>query len=253
MSLASSTTAPLRAPTPGNGGAVPRHVAIIMDGNRRWAQARGLPVALGHKAGAEAARRATEAARNQGVGWLTLFAFSSENWLRPAEEVTALMGLLRFYLRSEVASLSREGVRLRVIGDRARFGQDFAREIERAEAATAGGTRLNLTVAMSYGARAEILAAAREAAAAAAAGLLDPAALDEAAFASRLATAGMPDPDLIVRTSGEQRLSNFLLWQAAYAEFVFQDVLWPDFGAGHLADAIRQYGQRERRYGARLG
>ncbi len=252
MSLASSSTAPLRAPT-GDGGAVPRHVAIIMDGNRRWAQARGLPVVLGQKAGAEAARRATEAAKEQGVGWLTLFAFFSENWLRPAEEVTALMGLLRFYLRSEVAVLAREGVRLRVIGDRGRFGPDLLREMERAEATTANGTRLNLTVAMSYGARAEILAAAREAAAAAAAGRLDPASLDEAAFASRLATAGMPDPDLIVRTSGEQRLSNFLLWQAAYAEFVFQDVLWPDFDAGHFADAIRQYGQRERRYGARVG
>jgi len=224
-----------------------------MDGNRRWAQARGLPVALGHKAGAEAARRATEAAVEQGVEWLTLFAFSSENWLRPAEEVTALMGLLRFYLRSEVASLAREGVRLRVIGERSRFNADIVREMERAEAITAGGTRLNLTVAMSYGARDEILAAARAVAAAAAAGSLDPAALDEAAFASRLSTAEMPDPDLIIRTSGEQRLSNFLLWQAAYAEFVFQDVFWPDFAARHLADAIQQYGQRERRYGARAG
>jgi undecaprenyl diphosphate synthase len=252
VSLASSSAAaPLPAST-GN-GAVPCHIAIIMDGNRRWAQARGLPVALGHKAGAEAARRATEAAVEQGVGWLTLFAFSSENWLRPAEEVTALMGLLRFYLRSEVAALARDGVRLRVIGDRGRFGPDLTREMERAEAATANGTRLNLTVAMSYGARAEILAAARAAAAAAAAGRLDPASLDETAFASRLFTAGMPDPDLIIRTSGEQRLSNFLLWQAAYAEFVFQDVLWPDFAAGHLADAIQQYGQRERRYGARIG
>jgi undecaprenyl diphosphate synthase len=224
-----------------------------MDGNRRWAQARGLPVALGHKAGAEAARRATEAAVEQGVEWLTLFAFSSENWLRPAEEVTALMGLLRFYLRSEVASLAREGVRLRVIGERSRFNADIVREMERAEAITARGTRLNLTVAMSYGARDEILAAARAVAAAAAAGSLDPAALDEAAFASRLSTAEMPDPDLIIRTSGEQRLSNFLLWQAAYAEFVFQDVFWPDFAARHLADAIQQYGQRERRYGARAG
>ncbi len=252
MSLASSSTAPLPAPA-GGSAAVPRHVAIIMDGNRRWAQARGLPVALGHKAGAEAARRATEAAVEQGVDWLTLFAFSSENWLRPAEEVTALMRLLRFYLRSEVASLAREGVRLRVIGDRARFGPDLTREMERAEATTAGGTRLNLTVAMSYGARDEILAAARAVAAAAAAGRLDPASLDEAGFAARLSTAGMPDPDLIIRTSGEQRLSNFLLWQAAYAEFVFQDVLWPDFAAGHLADAIQQYGQRERRFGARVG
>jgi undecaprenyl diphosphate synthase len=248
VSLASSP-APFAAPP----GAAPRHVAIIMDGNRRWAQARGLPVALGHKAGAEAARRATEAAVEQGVEWLTLFAFSSENWLRPAEEVTALMGLLRFYLRSEVASLAREGVRLRVIGERSRFNADIVREMERAEAITARGTRLNLTVAMSYGARDEILAAARAVAAAAAAGSLDPAALDEAAFASRLSTAEMPDPDLIIRTSGEQRLSNFLLWQAAYAEFVFQDVFWPDFAARHLADAIQQYGQRERRYGARAG
>jgi undecaprenyl diphosphate synthase len=253
VSLASSSVAPLPAPSDGGGCAVPRHVAIIMDGNRRWAQARGLPVALGHKAGAEAARRATEAAVEQGVDWLTLFAFSSENWLRPADEVTALVRLLRFYLRSEVASLAREGVRLRVIGDRERFGPDLTREMERAEATTAGGTRLNLTVAMSYGARDEILAAARAVAAAAAAGRLDPAALDEAGFAARLSTAGMPDPDLIIRTSGEQRLSNFLLWQAAYAEFVFQDVLWPDFAAGHLADAIQQYGQRERRFGARVG
>jgi undecaprenyl diphosphate synthase len=248
VSLASSP-APFSAPP----GAAPRHVAIIMDGNRRWAQARGLPVALGHKAGAEAARRATEAAVEQGVEWLTLFAFSSENWLRPAEEITGLMGLLRFYLRSEVATLVRDGVRLRVIGDRARFGPELVREMERAEALTAGGTRLNLAVAMSYGARAEILAAARSAAAAAAAGRLDPAALDEAGFASRLSTAGMPDPDLIIRTSGEQRLSNFLLWQAAYAEFVFQDVLWPDFNAEYLADALQQYAQRERRYGARVG
>jgi undecaprenyl diphosphate synthase len=248
VSLASSP-APLAAAP----GAPPRHVAIIMDGNRRWAQQRALPVALGHKAGAEAARRATEAAVEQGVEWLTLFAFSSENWLRPAEEVTALMGLLRFYLRSEVATLARDGVRLRVIGDRSRFSADIVREMERAEEVTAGGTRLNLTVAMSYGARDEILAAARAVAAAAAAGRLDPAALDEAGFAARLATAAMPDPDLIIRTSGEQRLSNFLLWQAAYAEFVFQDVFWPDFAARHLAAAIQEFGQRERRYGARAG
>jgi undecaprenyl diphosphate synthase len=231
----------------------PSHVAIIMDGNRRWAEARGLPVALGHKAGAEAARRAIEAAVREGVGWLTLFAFSSENWHRPPEEVTALTGLLRLYLRSEVGTLAKEGVRLRVIGDRARFGLETMREIERAEARTAGGTRLNLTVALSYGARAEILAAARAVAAAAAAGSLDPASLDEAGFATRLYTAGMPDPDLIIRTSGEQRLSNFLLWQAAYAEFVFQDVLWPDFGAENMARAIQEFGRRERRYGARAG
>jgi len=234
-------------------GVPPAHVAIIMDGNRRWAEARGLPVALGHKAGAEAARRTIEAAVREGISWLTLFAFSSENWLRPPEEVTALTGLLRLYLRSEVDTLVREGVRLRVIGDRARFGAETMREIERAEAATASGTRLNLTVALSYGARAEIVAAARAVAEAVAAGTLDPARLDEASFAGRLFTADMPDPDLIIRTSGEQRLSNFLLWQAAYAEFVFQDVLWPDFGAEQLADALREFGRRERRYGARAG
>nr|WP_235907689.1 polyprenyl diphosphate synthase [Siccirubricoccus phaeus] len=224
-----------------------------MDGNRRWAEARGLPVPLGHKAGAEAARRTTEACVQQGVGWLTLFAFSSENWLRPAEEVVALTGLLRLYLRSEVATLVKEGVRLRVIGDRARFGEETMKEIARAEAATAGGTRLNLTVALSYGGRAEILAAAKAVARAVQEGRLDPAELDEAAFARHLYTEGMPDPDLIIRTSGEQRLSNFLLWQAAYAEFVFQDVLWPDFSAEHLEAAIRDFGRRERRYGARTG
>ena len=248
LPMASATAA---APRMGAGGGVPEHFAIIMDGNRRWAEARGLPVALGHKAGAEAVRRTIEACAEQGVGWLTLFAFSSENWLRPAEEVRALTGLLRLYLRSEVATLAKEGIRLRVIGDRARFGAETMREIERAEAVTAGGTRLNLNVALSYGARDEIVAAARAIAQAARAGTLDPATLDEAAFAGRLFTAGMPDPDLIIRTSGEQRLSNFLLWQAAYAEFVFQEVLWPDYGAEHLARALRDYGRRERRYGAR--
>jgi undecaprenyl diphosphate synthase len=231
--------------------AAPAHVAVIMDGNRRWAQARGLPVALGHKAGAEAARRTVEAAAELGVTWLTLFAFSSENWRRPLEEVSALKGLLRLYLRAEVATLVKEGVRLRVIGDPARFGPEMTRAIQAAEQATAGGTRLNLNVALSYGARDEILAAVRAAAAEIAAGRLAPEALDEARFATLLQTAGIPDPDLIIRTSGEQRLSNFLLWQAAYAEFVFQDVLWPDYGAEHLAQAIEDFRRRERRYGAR--
>jgi undecaprenyl diphosphate synthase len=234
-------------------GAVPCHIAIIMDGNRRWAEARGLPVPLGHKAGAEAVRRTIEGCVRQGVEWLTLFAFSSENWLRPADEVRALTGLLRLYLRSEVATLAKEGIRLRVIGDRARFGAETTREIERAESLTAGGSKLNLTVALSYGARAEIVAAARAVAEAARDGRLDPATLDESAFAARLFTHAMPDPDLIIRTSGEQRLSNFMLWQAAYAEFVFQDVLWPDYSAETLAEAIRDYGRRERRYGARTG
>ncbi len=232
-------------------GRVPKHVAIIMDGNRRWAHARGLPVALGHKAGAEAARRAIEAAANAGVEWLTLFAFSSENWTRPADEVQELTTLLRLYLRSEVATLAKEGVRLRVIGDRDRFGTDLVRAVDQAEAATAAGSRLNLVVALSYGARDEIVRAARAIAAAAKAGTLDPATVDEADFTRRLFTAGQPDPDLIIRTSGEQRLSNFLLWQAAYAEFLFLDVLWPDFAAEHFVQAVAEFGRRERRYGAR--
>ena len=229
----------------------PVHVAIIMDGNRRWAQARGLPVALGHKAGADAARRAIEAAGNAGVRWLTLFAFSSENWHRPADEVRELTGLLRFYLNNEVNALSREGVRLRVIGDRARFGDELRRLIDRAEEETAHNTALNLNVALSYGARAEILAAARALAAAAARGDITPDAIDETAFGRHLTTAGMPDPDLIIRTSGEQRLSNFLLWQAAYAEFSFQPVLWPDFCAADFQAALESFASRERRYGAR--
>jgi undecaprenyl diphosphate synthase len=230
---------------------VPRHVGIIMDGNGRWAAARGLPRALGHKAGAEAARRAVEAASKAGVGWLTLFAFSSENWRRPAEEVRDLTALMRHYLNHEVARLAKEGVRLRIIGERERFGPETVRLIERAEARTAGGTGLNLNVALSYGGRAEIAAAAREIARRVAAGTLAPEAVDEAMFGGFLGTAGMPDPDLIIRTSGEQRISNFLLWQAAYAEFVFQDVLWPDWGAEHLAQAIAEFARRERRYGTR--
>jgi undecaprenyl diphosphate synthase len=239
------------APAEAEGPAVPRHVGIIMDGNGRWAAARGLPRALGHKAGAEAARRAIEAAGEAGVGWLTLFAFSSENWRRPADEVQDLTLLMRHYLNTEVARLAREGVRLRVIGERERFGPDLVGAIARAEAATAGGARLNLNIALSYGGRAEIASAAREIARRVAAGTLDADDVDERLFGGFLGTAGMPDPDLIIRTSGEQRISNFLLWQAAYAEFVFQDVLWPDYGAPQLADALAEFARRERRYGAR--
>jgi undecaprenyl diphosphate synthase len=231
--------------------AVPQHVGIIMDGNGRWASRRGLPRSLGHKAGAEAARRVVEAAGKAGVRWLTLFAFSSENWRRPAEEVRDLTALMRHYLAHEVAKLVEEGVRLRVIGERDRFGPDTVRAMQRAEEATAGGTRLNLNVAISYGGRAEIAAAAREIARRAAAGTLDPDSVDEAMLERFLFTTGMPDPDLIIRTSGEMRISNFLLWQAAYAEFVFQDVLWPDYGAADLQAAIGAFAGRERRYGAR--
>jgi undecaprenyl diphosphate synthase len=238
---------------PGPPDAVPRHVAIIMDGNGRWAASRRLPRIAGHREGARAVRRAIEAAIQSGVGWLTIYAFSSENWRRPAGEVLDLTGLLRHYLRTEIAELRANGVRLRVIGDRARFDADIQGDLGAAERDTAVNTRLNLTVALSYGARAEIVAAARAAAEAARDGLLDPAALDEAAFGGWLATAGMPDPDLIIRTSGEQRLSNFLLWQGAYAELMFLDVLWPDFGAEHFAAALAGYASRERRFGARPG
>ncbi len=239
------------APAAEGGTRVPRHVGIIMDGNGRWAAARGMPRALGHKAGAEAAHRTIEAAGKAGVGWLTLFAFSSENWQRPADEVRDLTALMRHYLATEVGKLVKEGVRLRVIGERERFGPELVRAITRAEAATAAGTRLNLNVALSYGGRAEIAAAAREIARRIAAGTLDPEAVDERMFGDFLGTAGMPDPDLIIRTSGEQRISNFLLWQAAYAEFVFQDVLWPDYGPQHLEAAFHDYARRERRFGAR--
>ena len=238
-------------PAAGAPQAPPAHVAIIMDGNRRWAEARGVPIALGHRAGAEAARRAVEAAAQAGIGWMTLFAFSSENWRRPTEEVSALSGLLRLYLRNEVAGLIRDGVKLTVIGDHSRFGADLSAMVADAEKATAGGTRLNLVMALSYGARDEILAATRAVARAAKAGRLDPESLTEVQFGGFLQTAGMPDPDLIIRTSGEQRLSNFLLWQAAYAEFVFLDVLWPDFSAEDLQGAVGEYHRRERRYGLR--
>ena len=248
MSAASERRTETVAPAPG-----PAHVGIIMDGNGRWAAARGLPRAMGHKAGAEAVRRTIRSAVDAGVGWLTLFAFSSENWRRPAQEVFELTGLLRHYLRHEVAQLARDGVRLRVIGERARFGPDTAEAIQRAEGETAHGTRLNLNVALSYGGRAEIAAAARAIALAVRDGRLRPEDVDEGALGAHLATAGMPDPDLIIRTSGEQRLSNFLLWQSAYAELVFLDVLWPDFGDAHLLAALDEFRRRERRYGARAG
>lgn len=231
----------------------PQHVAVIMDGNGRWAAARGLPRVAGHRAGTQAVRRTIEAAIEAGVGWLTLYAFSSENWRRPADEVLELTGLLRHYIRQELNELAGKGVRLRVLGDRARFDAETRADLDRAEQATRGNTRLNLNVALSYGARDEIVAAARAAAAAAAAGQLDPATLDEAAFSRLLFTAGMPDPDLVIRTSGEHRLSNFLLWQSAYAELVFLDVLWPDFGAAELTGAMQEYARRERRFGARPG
>jgi undecaprenyl diphosphate synthase len=231
----------------------PRHVAIIMDGNGRWAAARGLPRVAGHREGARAVRRTIEAAISHGVSWLTLYAFSSENWRRPLGEVRDLTGLLRHYLRTETAELHANGVRLRFIGDRERFEPEIRAGLADSERLTAPNQRLNLTVALSYGGRDEIIEAARAVAAAASAGRLDPSALDEAAFSNHLSTASMPDPDLVLRTSGEQRLSNFLLWQSAYAELVFLDVLWPDFGQPHFAEALAEYARRERRFGVRPG
>ncbi len=235
------------------GGERPGHVAIIMDGNGRWAERKRLPRVAGHRAGAQAVRRTIEAAIRGNVAWLTLFAFSSENWRRPADEVRDLTTLLRHYLRNEVSDLHREGVRLRVIGERDRFGPDIVAELARAEQLTVGNTRLNLTIALSYGGRAEIAAAARRLAEAARDGRLDPDTVDERSFGGFLSSAEIPDPDLLIRTSGERRLSNFLLWQSAYAELVFLDVLWPDFGADEFSSALAEYARRERRFGARPG
>lgn len=228
---------------------VPAHVAIIMDGNGRWAKARGLPRTAGHKRGAEAVRRTVECARELGISYLTLYAFSAENWKRPSTEVTDLMGLLRLYLRNEVRNLHKNGIRLKVVGDRSRLGADIVALIADSEALTAANSALTLTLALSYGGRQEITEAARRIAREVAEGRLTPEQVDEDAMAARLFTTGMPDPDLVIRTSGEKRISNFLLWQSAYAELVFLDVLWPDFGRGELEAAIRDFHGRERRYG----
>jgi undecaprenyl diphosphate synthase len=221
-----------------------------MDGNGRWAKARGLPRTAGHKRGAESVRRTVEAAREMGVSYLTLYGFSSENWKRPAGEVSDLMGLLRLYLRSEIAALHKNGIRLRVIGDRNRLGGDIVKLIEDAEVKTAGNVALTLVLALSYGGRQEMVEATRRIAAEVAAGRLAPEAIDEEVVAANLFTAGIPDPDLIIRTSGEQRISNFLLWQGAYAELVFMETLWPEFGRAELESAIREFHGRDRRYGA---
>lgn len=227
----------------------PTHVAIIMDGNGRWAQARGLPRAAGHAQGAEAVRRTVKAAKKLGIRYLTLFGFSLENWERPAKEITDLMGLLRLYLRKEINELDREGVRIRFIGERTLLDQDIVGLIEACERKTQRNTALDLTVALSYGSRQEISMAAQQLARDVAEGLIDPEAIDENAVNSRMFTFDLPDPDLIVRTSGEKRISNFLLWQAAYAELMFVDVLWPDFSMEDLEKMVAEFGRRERRYG----
>jgi undecaprenyl diphosphate synthase len=229
--------------------APPRHVAIIMDGNGRWAKERGLPRAIGHSKGVEAVRRAVSAAIELGIGYLTIYSFSSENWSRPADEIADLMGLIKRFIRRDLADLHRNGVAIRVIGERAGLDTELRNLIDEAERLTAGNTALNLVVAFNYGARAEIAAAARQLAEKVAAGELRPSDIDEAAIASCLQTRGIPDPDLLIRTSGELRLSNFLLWQSAYTEFVFLDNYWPEFGRELLVQAISQYHSRDRRFG----
>lgn len=241
-----------RPPEPA-AGALPVHVAIIMDGNRRWARARGLPPVAGHRQGAQAVRRAVEAAVRRGVRYLTLYAFSSENWRRPIGEIGELMKLLRFYLRREVDALDENQVRLRVIGERSRLDPGIVELIAKAEERTARNRRMDLVIALDYGGRQEIVRAARVIAEAVREQQLDPAAIDERLFASALYAADMPDPDLLIRTSGEQRISNFLLWQLAYTELVFLPIGWPDFSEEHLASALAEFARRERRYGARAG
>jgi undecaprenyl diphosphate synthase len=230
--------------------AAPVHVAIIMDGNGRWAKSRGMPRVAGHRQGADAVRRTVCGAIELGISYLTLFGFSSENWKRPLSEVDDLMGLLRHYLQAEIAELHANGVCLKVIGDRSRLAADIVALIESGESVTAANQGLHLTIALSYGSRQEITAAARVLACEVAKGRLRPEDIDEALFERHLATADLPDPDLLIRTSGEQRLSNFLLWQNAYSELVFIDTLWPDFDRADLEWAVREYQQRDRRYGA---
>ncbi len=227
----------------------PNHVAIIMDGNGRWAKAKGLPRSLGHRAGVAALKRTVEAAADLGVHRLTVFGFSTENWRRPAGEVSELMRLLKTYVQSDLARLERAGVRVHIIGRREGLPDDILRIIDHAEASTAGNDRFHLQVAFNYGGRADIVDAARRFAEDVRAGRAQPDDISEAGFQAYLSTANGPAPDLIVRTSGEQRLSNFLLWEAAYAEFVFQDVLWPDYGGVQLQAAIDEFRTRDRRYG----
>jgi undecaprenyl diphosphate synthase len=226
-------------------------VAIIMDGNGRWAERRGLPRVAGHRAGAEAVRRTLRAAVECGVEVLTLYAFSSENWRRPDDEISDLKGLLGFYLERELDALDKEGVRLKLIGDHRAFGPELVARLDKAVERLSGNRRLTLVVALNYGARREIAAAARELAEQALAGKIDLAAIDEHALGAALQTDDLPELDVLIRTSGEMRLSNFLLWQAAYAELVFTPVLWPDFDLAALREALDEFAARQRRFGGR--
>ena len=230
---------------PSSDAAGPRHVALIMDGNGRWAKARGLPRSLGHRAGVEALKRTVQAAPDLGLTCLTVFGFSTENWRRPASEVSELMGLVRAYVESDLERLVREGVRLRIPGRREGLPDDIRQIVERAEARTAHNDRFLLQVAFNYGSRADIVEAARHFAESGE----DPTGLTEDRFERLLSTTGAPPVDLVVRTSGEHRLSNFLMWEAAYAELLFQDILWPDYWREALAEAIEAFRMRERRFG----
>ena len=230
-------------------GMPPRHVAVIMDGNGRWATQRGRPRLLGHRAGAKRVREIVEACPGCGVEYLTIFAFSTENWKRTQEEVAGLMGLFRRYLQSEAESLLKQGVRVRFIGDRVRLDPALRRMMDGLEALTAHNTLLNLTVALNYGGRDEVARATKRLARDVAAGRLDPEAISDETLPRYLDTHVLPDPDLVIRTSGEARISNFLLWQSAYSEYEFVDTLWPDFTRGHFEAVMTRFGRRERRYG----
>ncbi len=234
---------------PGKPAEVPTHVAVIMDGNGRWAELRGLPRHEGHRRGLEALRRTVKNAADLGIEILTLYSFSTENWRRPPAEVSFLMGLLKRFVEKDLAELDASDVRVRIIGGRGDLAPDLLRLVEKAEALTRDNAGMTLVIAFNYGARDEIVRAARGLAAEVAAGKLAREAIDEAAFSARLDTAGLPDPELVIRTSGETRISNFLLWQAAYAEFVFTPVLWPDFDRAALEEALAEYRRRERRFG----
>jgi undecaprenyl diphosphate synthase len=229
---------------------LPRHIAVIMDGNGRWARERGLERVEGHLRGAETVRRVVEECCRLGIEQLTLYSFSSENWKRPQREVDFLMGLLKQYLVAERPEIERQNIRFRVIGRRGELAPEVVREIEETERLSAGNTGLTLALAVNYGSRAEIVDAVRAIAGRVKAGGLDPAAIDESTVAGALYTAGMPDPDLLIRTAGEMRVSNYLLWQISYAELVVSDVLWPDFGEKDLHDSIRAFAARNRRFGA---
>jgi undecaprenyl diphosphate synthase len=243
-------SAPGAAPAAADPGIdAPVHVAVIMDGNGRWAAARGLPRGEGHRRGVEALRRTVRAAGDLGIKVLTLYSFSAENWSRPAAEIDDLMGLMKRFVRSDLADLNNNGVRVRIIGDRQGLDPEILSLLQEAEELTRANDKFTLVVAFNYGGRQEIARAARSLAVEAQAGGLDPAAIDAAVLETRLDTAGLPDPDLVIRTSGEQRLSNFLLWQAAYAELVFLPIHWPEFDRAALEDAIREYRRRERRFG----